>query len=289
MSHRCNRCDADCPDQTKYGFFVRRSDQKKIQRFKCRSCGFVFSAATFQECYRQKKRKINPRVYELLCSGVSQRRCAKILKVTRRTVVRKFLFLAAKARFENLKILMHARAVTEVQFDDLETFEHTKMKPLSVTLAVEKSTRRILGFKVAQMPAKGLLARKARKKYGPRPDHRAEARRRLFEKLQYVVHKNALFESDNNPHYPPDVKKYFPEAIHQTVPGARGAVVGQGELKKLTFDPLFTLNHTFAMLRANINRLFRKTWCTTKLPGRLDDHIELYVHYHNNVILKGLV
>ena len=40
------------------------------------------------------------------------------------------------------------------------------------------------------------------------------------------------------------------------------------------------------MMRANINRLFRKTWCTTKKPERLIDHIELYVQYHNEVLLK---
>ena len=54
--------------------------------------------------------------------------------------------------------------------------------------------------------------------------------------------------------------------------------------KKVKFDPLFSLNHTFAMLRANVNRLFRKTWCTTKKPQRLADHLALYALYHNEVL-----
>jgi transposase-like protein len=285
MSRKCNKCDGDHPERTKYGFFVRGSDRKRIQRFRCKRCGHIFSDATFQECYRQKKRRINPRVYELLCSGVSQRRSARLLKVTRKTIARKLIFLAQKLRLENEKHFLRGPLIEEFQFDDLETFEHTKLKPLSVTMAVEKRTRRILGFEVSSMPAKGHLAKLSLKKYGPRPDLRSEGRKKLFTHLKEKVLSRALIESDSSPHYPRDVKEFFPHATHKTTLGGRAAVVGQGELKKLKFDPLFSLNHSYAMVRANLNRCFRKTWCTTKLPARLYDHLELYVHYHNQVLL----
>ena len=64
-------------------------------------------------------------------------------------------------------------------------------------------------------------------------------------------------------------------------------MTGQGELKKLRFDPLFSLNHTCAMLRANINRLFRRTWCTTKKAACLKRHVAVYVRFHNTVLLKA--
>lgn len=286
MSRDCVKCRSRRPKCTKAGCFVRTSDKKRIQRYLCSNCGHVFSDATFQECYRQKKRRINPRVLELLCSGVSQRRSARLLNVTRTTIVRKLSFLASKLRAVNKRQFENLNPISEMQFDDLETIEHTKCKPLSVTLAVEKSTRKILVFKVSQMPAKGLLAKVSRKKYGLRPDHRQKAREDFFKILQPKILPDALIESDQNPHYFEQVKKYFPHANYQTTPGGRGAIVGQGELKKLKFDPLFSLNHTFAMLRANINRLFRKTWCTTKDPKRLVDHIELYVYFHNNILLN---
>ena len=57
-------------------------------------------------------------------------------------------------------------------------------------------------------------------------------------------------------------------------------------LKKIRFDPLFSLNHTCAMLRANLNRLFRRTWCTTKKPERLALHIAMYVVFHNETLLN---
>lgn len=57
-------------------------------------------------------------------------------------------------------------------------------------------------------------------------------------------------------------------------------------MKKVRFDPLFSLNHTCAMLRANINRLFRRTWCTTKVPENLGAHIAMYAYYHNLILLE---
>jgi len=284
MSLKCPQCHSHetlAPEPRmfrKMGFFVRKSDRVCVQRYKCLKCGKGFSDATNDPCLNQNKRQMNGPLYLLLSSGMSMRRSARNLKIHRRTIKRKLLFLANQAKLE----LEALRApVSELQFDDLETFEHTKCKPLSVTMAVEKHTRRILGFRVARMPAKGKLAAIARKKYGYRKDERGKKRRELFAELRLIVEPGALIESDSNPHYFNDVKRFFPDCHYETVLGGRGAITGQGELKKKKFDPLFSLNHTYAKLRADINRLFRKTWCTTKRPEMLAAHLTLYSHYHN--------
>jgi len=174
-----------------------------------------------------------------------------------------------------------------VQFDDLETSEQTKCKPLSVALAVEPRDRKILSFQVSTMPAKGHLAEIAQRKYGLRPDHRKRGWSELFCSLQPIVCADAEFLSDQNPHYPRQLKRYFPRATHRTVEGRRGCTAGYGELKKIGFDPLFSLNHTCAMLRANLNRLLRRTWCTTKTRQGLIDHLSIYVRYHNQVLTSS--
>ena len=268
------------------GRFYRKSDRKWIKRFKCTHCQKHFSQATNQPAYNQNKRHINYAVGQMLVSGVSLRRIALLLKVHPITVARKLKFLALQARVKNLNDRLKINAVEKMQFDDLETFEHTKLKPLSITLAVEKHSRLILGAEVSRMPAKGLLAKKSLKKYGPRSDERASGRDRLFRRIQRTVSPRALIESDKNPHYPTDVRRYFPQCEHRTVEGQRGCVTGQGELKKVGFDPLFSLNHTCAMLRANINRLFRKTWCTTKKIQGLIDHLEIYIYFHNRILIE---
>ena len=224
---------------------------------------------------------------EELVSGISQRRAARLLRVNRKTIVRKFLFMAKYAHLYLTHFNAQMKKATTMIFDDLESFEHTKCKPLSITLAVEHSTRRILGFRVAQMPAKGLLAALAQAKYGPRNDEREAKRRDLFSELKNYVTDTADIKSDQNPHYTSTVREYFPKSKHQTYKGRRGCVVGQGELKRGGYDPLFSLNHTCAMMRANINRLFRRTWCTTKKAERLSDHIALYALYHNLILINS--
>ena len=296
MKRQCP--DSECLDKNKgpnpkpivrKGRYFRSSDGQWIQRYFCRSCGGTFSSATNLPCYRQKKRKLNPAFDRLFSSCVSQRRAAILLGVNRKTAVRKFRFLATQARQEQERWLkqLASHPISHVQFDDLETSEHTKCKPLSVALAVEPKSRKILGFQVSSMPAKGHLSQIAFKKYGPRADDRAQGWNALFYSLKPVVREDAEWLSDENPHYPHHLKRHHPKATHRTVKGRRGCVAGQGELKKIGNDPLFSLNHTCAMLRANLNRLVRRTWCTTKTKQGLIDHLSIYVRYHNQVLTQA--
>ncbi len=269
------------------GSFLRRSDGRRISRFYCRVCLTYFSRATQRvDCY-QKKRRFNFKIYRLYNSGVSQRRLALVLKLNRKTVVRKIRFLAEEERKKQKAFLdthYRRKPLAQIQWDDLETSEHTKCKPLSVTLAVDPETRKILHFQVASMPAKGLLAEISRRKYGFRADERPKAWELLMRELSPYVREDCEWTSDDNPHYPRVLRKHYPKAVHTHVKGGRGAITGQGELKKLRFDPLFSLNHTCAMLRANLNRLFRRTWCTTKNRQGLIDHLSLYVSFHNSIL-----
>ena len=104
--------------------------------------------------------------------------------------------------------------------------------------------------------------------------------------LDGLVSPQVLITSDEKPQYPKWIQKVFPESTHRTVKGRAGCVTGQGELKKGGFDPLFSFNHTAAMLRANINRLFRKTWCLSKKMENLKAHIEIYTYFHNSRLIK---
>ena len=266
----------------KAGHFLRRSDGFLVQRYFCKSCKVSFSAESLSPFKYQKKRHLNDLVFSLFASGTSQRRMAKILSVNQKTIVRKFLVLGQICT-NDMKENKHLpnRKIESFIFDDMETFEHTKMKPLSITLAVEEKTRLIIDFRVSSMKAKGHLSHRARKKYGHRADDRKKNLTELLTNTRTVTTKNPHIKSDMNPHYLLPVKKYFPQSVHAVFKGKRGCVVGQGELKAVSFDPIFSFNHTAAMLRANINRLFRRTWNTTKKPVCLGYHLAIYIFYHN--------
>lgn len=270
----------------KDGTFKRANDSRLIQRFKCKNCGKRFSSATFSLAKNQKKRRINHLVASLLSSGLSMRRIAFILKVDKKTIRRKALYLAKKARIEHKEFLKKLKnKVTHFQFDDLITIEHTKLKPVSISIGIDAKTRTILGAEVSTIGAFGHLAVISRKKYGPRPNTHKKGLKRLFEKVTSTLSKDCLIQSDKHEFYPKFIKTYAPNSEYLRHKGGRSSVAGQGELKKKKYDPLFMINHTCAMLRANINRLIRKTWSTTKNLDRLKDHLDIYINYHNQLIL----
>jgi len=279
-----------CPHfglRTPHGRYFRKSDRKHVLRWRCLDCRKTFSEANQLPEFGQNKRHLNRPIEEDLCSGVSQRRISLLKKISRTTVARKLKFLGIQARFRQARYCAKfvEKPVVDAQFDEMETHEHTKMKPLSIALMVEKGSRKILGFSVSSMPAKGLLAKKAMKKYGFRRDDRALGMKNLLKQVEPLLHPDAELTSDQNPRYPGWLEPTT--YIHKTIKGQRGAITGQGELKKIAFDPIFSLNHTCAMIRANVNRLFRKTWCTTKKADALTDHLWLYVDFHNQVLTKN--
>ena len=286
MTHICpekDRFPDARPKIVHFGSYVRLSDSRSIPRFLCLRCRHTFSLATGSPCFGQKKRRINEPLRVLLASGVSLRRSALLLRVHRTTIARRLVFLGQQARLSFDQGVSGFQRLSEFLFDEMETFEHSKCKPLSIALAVTPE-RKILGFEVASMPAKGLLAEKGRRTYGYRPDHRRKALSALLNRIRPLTVDRVLVRSDQNPHYPGPLSRIFPSGRHETVKGLRGCITGQGELKRAKFDPLFALNHTAAMLRANVNRLFRKTWCTTKKAENLAHHIAIYADYHNSVL-----
>jgi len=203
-------------------------------------------------------------------------------------VERKLIYLAKKAQLSQEKFLQSLKGeVTHLQFDDLITIEHTKLKPLTVSIAVDVNTRSILGTQVGVIGAFGHLAELSRRKYGRRINEHKKTLRRLFEQIAPTVAQRALIRSDEHQFYSEMIEKYLPGRKYEQYLSVRSSVAGQGELKKTWRDPLFGINHTCAMLRANVNRLIRKTWCTTKTPMMLERHLMIYVDYHNSIYLKN--
>ena len=276
----------DIPHQVKkHGRFRRSSDCRSIQRFMCKRCDKSFSLALNDPAYNHKKRRVNYPIKTALASCMSQRRIALLMHVSRTTVARKLRYWGDLCRQQQRDFLeAHSQRITQLQFDELQTIEHSKCKPLSVAVAVSENDRKILGIEVSSMPATGHLAVISRKKYGKRPDHRREGLRQLFRQILSSVSPNLHISSDEHPYYKPIVDDLFPNAVYTQSKGEKAAITGQGELKKKHRDPLFSINHTLAMLRANINRLVRRTWCTTKKPQRLADHLAIYMNVHNTLL-----
>ena len=259
------------------GFFKTKRTNSVFRRYMCVSCKKYFSSRSFAKDYKQKKRDLNPLLSKLLTEGQTIRAAARTIGMTYRNTYNKFLWLArqAKSYRENLKL-----NASTLYFDEMETIEHTKCKPVSILLLVSEDYR-ILEAKVAQMPAKGRLATFSRKKYGRRLDLRNIAIRDAF-KFTFSKLKSSpnIILSDAKPSYKPIVKEFFPEAKHLVYSRAdkdrHRDRLHERSHKKL-FDPMFAINQRCAKLRSDIKRLTRRSWCTTKKLENLQLHLDLYL------------
>ena len=155
MKRHCpkNTCKSD--QIIKNGFFFRSNDSRKVQRFKCKVCGVKFSSSTGTLEFAQKKRRVNFLLLKLFCAKVTQRRAARIVGVNKITVARKFDYWTKKAALKNerFKTRLVKERINHLQFDDLITKEKTKLKPLSITVAVDGERRFILEANVSQIAA----------------------------------------------------------------------------------------------------------------------------------------
>ena len=274
----CPRCKTHRSIIVKKGSYLSKYG-RKIQRYFCKSCRRSFSDQTLHPSYRLRKYHRRNQIFRLLGSGVSQRQTAKLLHLSRHTIDRYVPVLAALARSKNEFRTKRSKAKVVV-FDEMETFEHTKCKPVSIALAVEDKLGAILSIETAEMPANGRLAEISRKKYGIRNDERPQAIRKMLMKLKCNKCLEVV-KSDMCPRYPKAVREILPHVSHSPSKGRKPQPYGLGELKVGGWDPLFYLNHTAARIRDLTKRLSRRTWCTTKLIERLQMILEIFQYYRN--------
>jgi transposase-like protein len=285
MSFSPTHCpNPQCPQHLKRqsGFIkkdfyrVKRLNQY-FRRFQCTQCRRTFSSRTFKPDYRQKKMDLNSKLAQLLARGHSLRDSAKTLGLTYRNTYLKFLWLSEQSRLKNT---LHHYKAQVIQFDEMESIHHTKCKPLSISLMVSEKYE-LLEAQVAEIPAKGRLAKFSVKKYGKRLDHSQEALKIGFERAQKKLELAPLkLMSDAKPSYRKLVNQYFGQSIyevHSRSQKDRHRDRLHEKLERRVFDPMFAVNQKCAKLRSSIRRLTRRSWCTTKKVENLQGHLEIFM------------
>ncbi len=291
MNPDCPRCGAGC--SVRHGQFYRHDDAQTIQRYRCNECGKCHSSATHTPTYRQKRRRLNRLIEQDIVSGSPQRGIARKHGCTRKTVARKIRFLAQLAREKIKRWLSRQSPFDHVQWDELITFEQSRLKPLSVAVTVAVAPgvsgvhRSIVGFGVASIPASGLIAKRSIDKYGQRRDRSSAMRKAVLKTVARHLSPTVLIESDEHARYGEELKRALPHSSHAQYPSVRGSLTGQGELKRTGVDPLFVIDHTLAMLRDTIKRLTRKSGCTTKQQRALEAILTIYSYHHNTKLITN--
>ena len=289
------RCpNRHCPRHTDPGsrFFIKKGSYHPlcrahpVPRFKCRTCARGFSRQTFRADYRDHRPGLNTPLFLFLATGLGLRQTARNLKLSLRCAELKFRKLARHLRRLSLNLRGPLPPHSELQFDELETYEGRRnTRPLSLPLLIERETRFVIWAEAAPIRPHGRMSQ-ARKKavaqdtarFGPRKDlSRRSVRRTLERGADLVGHLGCvLLSSDEKSTYPVVAKEVFgrERLVHQQT---------NSGLARMTWNPLFAINHTEAMLRDLVGRLRRESWLVSKKRRYLDLGVQLWMAYRNYV------
>ena len=236
-----------------------------VQRWQCKSCGKTQSKRTDSPNYRLRKQYLAKPVKTLYCERMSLRGIARALGVNRKTVNAYFLREAEKSKESN-KINLDKRGIISsyVQFDALETFEHTKRRPLGVWLSVRAKTGELVAAKVHKTTIRALTIPQSQlKAWNKNVDTEGPLTEFLNETKKCFNRVHTTLGCDGHHHTVKTAKRVCTEA----------EVIVLGENKKIDLS--------IRKLRNDISRLSRKSLCSTKKAERLQNHLDLYIDYHN--------
>ena len=160
------------PDRA--GFYTRRCDGKRIQRYRCRSCGRTFSQQSFACSYYLKRPELLVPIAAGLNAGSAHRQLARSLGCAPSTVTRQSQRLGRHA------MLLHAQAMASlpqlpepIVLDHFETFAYSQWDRLAVATPVGQDSWFVYGLAPAVHRRAGRVSvhqrRRRERRAVPRP------------------------------------------------------------------------------------------------------------------------
>ncbi|MDE0150949.1 MAG: hypothetical protein OXK80_00410 [Bdellovibrionales bacterium] len=126
-------------------------------RYKCNDCGKLYTKRTNTLNYRKRKQHLRETITQMYCERMSLRGIARTLGIDIKTVVRYFLENAEVSKAKNRKRLDTKDLVTSyVQFDQLETYEHTRKRPIGIQISIRHKTGEIISAKAGYTNVRAL-------------------------------------------------------------------------------------------------------------------------------------
>jgi len=174
----------------RHGWYHPLCRPHPVARFRCRACRRSFSRQTFRADYRHKKPYLNAAFLRLMVSCVGLRQAARFLQVARRTVERRFSWLARHAAGFHENRLRGRTIAGPFQLDELESFEANRYQPVTVPVLIERGTMFLVASGVGPLRRKGRLSPRQRRllaeheaRHGRRQSRSAAAVREVLGRL----------------------------------------------------------------------------------------------------------
>lgn len=269
-----------------HGSYEAKCRAHPIPRFRCLACRRTFSRQTFRADYRDHKPHLNGALFQLLASGVGIRQSARQLQLSPRCAELKFRKLARHMRRLNINVQRPLEGDVSFQFDEFESFEtHRNARPLSIPFLIEKDSRFIPWAESATIRPRGKMTKKRLRtierveaRYGVRRDTSRRGIQRTFARGLQLVGESAkltLF-TDEKSTYPGLAREAFGESAltHRTT---------NSKLARMTWNPLFPINHEEARVRDILGRVRRQSWLVSKKRRYLDLGLQMHMTHRNLV------
>jgi len=270
-----------------FGSYKPKCRAKPVPRFFCKLCNRTFSRQTFRADYRDHKPHLNAPLFLSIVSGVGLRQSSRNLSLSRRCLELKFRKLSRHLRRFNLNLRRPlTTADTRLQFDELETYETRRnTRPLSVPILIERESRYVIWSESAPIRPRGKMSEKRKaaieaenQAFGPRKDLSGRSVGRTLARGAALVRElpKVVLESDEKSTYPVHARRCFGanRLEHRTT---------NSTLARMTWNPLFPINHTEAMVRDLLGRLRRDSWLVSKKRRYLDLGLQMWMAYRNYV------
>ena len=236
--------------------------------------------------YRDHRPDLNPKLFELLASGVGLRQSSRLLGLSLRCLEFKYRKIARHLRRLNLNLQDQLPVWATLQFDELETYEQMRtLRPLTVPLLIERSSRFIIWSESAPIPARHRRTRHGKtrldelRKKGRRRDGSRRACRRTLGRAAALARNLGTIGIET------DEKRTYPSLIREAF-GAEHAIAHETTKSSRIRDvsnPLFPINQTEAIARDLMGRLRRQSWLVSKKRRYLDLGLALFIAWRNLV------
>jgi hypothetical protein len=235
--------------------------------------------------YRDHKPHLNAPLFHWIASGVGLRQTARSIGLSPRCAEEKFRKIGRHLWRLNLN-LRKPLEEGSFQMDEFETFEGRRnTRPLSVSVLIETETRFVIWAESATIRPRGKMTPAREKaiqedegRFGRRIDRSRRALQRTLRRAAQMASglTRVRLHTDEKSSYPRLASEAFGDARleHSTT---------NSELARGTWNPLFPINHTEAMLRDLLGRLRRESWLVSKKRRYLDLALQYFCAYRNFV------
>jgi transposase-like protein len=270
----------------RFGHYKPLCRAHPVPRFRCLGCLRYFSRQTFRLDYRDHRPDLNPKLFELLASGVGLRQSSRVLGLSRRCLELKHRKIGRHLRRLNLNLQGPLPLGSVLQLDEIETYEGLRtLRPLTVPVLIEKHSRFIIWAESAPIPARHRKTRHGRtrsdelRRKGRRPDGSRRACRRTLGRASALACDLRTIGIET------DEKRSYPSLIRAAFGGKHGIAhsTTKSTRRRDVSNPLFAINQTEAMARDLMGRLRRQSWLVSKKRRYLDMALALFIAWRNLV------